>query len=325
MRMGRKKKRVGNNPIIPRALKIRYEQDHGREFVAELARVSASSVSKPLYLRVNTLKCSEQCLMERFDQENILVKRVNFLRHVWEVKRGQEKVKRIPEYFAGYHHVQDLSSLVAIHVLDLRPGLTVLDACAAPGGKTTHMSQLMRNEGIVMANEHSISRVRQLQSVVNRLGAANVVITNQDATEFDFSKILRFDRILIDAPCSSDGVAWRRGFWSLVLRNYRQLDQIVRVQWQMLNNCWQCLENEGILLYATCSFSLEENERLISRFLTSRTDVRLLDLSNAGLGQPAWADHDGIDSEVRKARRFTPMHDQANGFFLAKLQKIESH
>ena len=320
--MAGKKKRTHPAVVIPSKLKKIYEDVHGTEFVRDLERASRPSNPKPVYLRVNTLKSTERDVLEAFNRNDIHVKRIMHMKNALRVVKGHKIVKEIPEYFAGLYYVQDFSSFLAVHVLDIEPQQRVLDACAAPGGKATHAAQEMNGTGIVYANEMSISRILQLRLVVDRLGAQNVVVFNQDATIFDFSRLGKFDRVLIDAPCSSDGVAWRRGFWKVVLMNYHNLEKIIERQHKMLENCWKCLKEGGFLVYATCSFSLEENERLITRFLHEHENVRLVDLSHLSFGQPAWTNHDNVDLELRKARSFTPMHDQTNGFFMAKMQKI---
>jgi 16S rRNA (cytosine967-C5)-methyltransferase len=180
-------------------------------------------------------------------------------------------------------------------MLDPQPGETVLDYCAAPGGKTTYMAQRMENKGVVMAHDPSLERLRLVQENASRLGCSSVLTTNVAPTAVREKG--RYDRILVDAPCSNTGVLRRR----LEARWRLQPDEIPRLadqQLQLLLNVADLLKLEGRLVYSTCSLEPEENRVVVDRFLQQRAGFRL-----------------------RKDRQLTPFQNQVDGAYVAILER----
>ncbi len=312
--------------MIPNPLKKKYLEIMGEKFVDQLEALSSLPKGRlPLFFRVNTIRCSETQVLEFFEQHHIQVKRQPLVKDSWMVLHGTKLIKTLPEYYIGYYYFQDPTSLLAVQALEIHPFHTLLDACAAPGGKTTYAAQLMNCLGLIVASDVDAARTRALCQNVTRLGASNVIVLNEDAKTFSFTSLGMgdFDRILIDAPCSSDGVVWRNRSWKAILHNYQNLKKITTRQRDLLENCWSQLKQGGILVYSTCSFSLEENEILLTRFLEDHEDARLLNLGNLKIGRPALTDKKDVSDELNKARRFNPVEDSMNGFFLAKLKKIQ--
>jgi 16S rRNA (cytosine967-C5)-methyltransferase len=180
----------------------------------------------------------------------------------------------------GHCYVQDPSTALACRLLDPQPGETILDACAAPGGKTTFLAQLMQNRGTLVACDREDRRIEILKDNVTRLKADIVKIHQHDWTEETPPRELRdagpFDRILVDAPCTNTGVIRRR----VDVRWRLQRDEFLRMQLKQLEigrGVSQLLKPGGVLVYSTCSLEIEENESVAERLVAELPGARLLD------------------------------------------------
>jgi len=172
----------------------------------------------------------------------------------------------------GHYYIQTASSMLAPQLLD--GGVKVLDMCAAPGGKSTHLAQLMGNEGLLVSNDDNISRLRALVYNLQRCGVTNASVTRIDG--FKFPKLGEtFDRILLDAPCSSVGTLNKSGEimkkWDL-----SWVKQLAKVQKKLAESAFDCLSPGGRMVYSTCTTTKEENELVIEHLLDSRADASIV-------------------------------------------------
>jgi 16S rRNA (cytosine967-C5)-methyltransferase len=188
-------------------------------------------------------------------------------------------IRELPGYAQGHFTIQDPATLLAVNLLDLRPGLKLLDACAAPGGKTFACAEQMQNDGLVLAVDRHADRLAQLKENSTRMGFACVSITQADATtRAGLGNVAAqrgpFDRILLDVPCSNTGVLRRRpdARWRF---SEKRLSKLVGVQARMLNACSKLLAPGGALVYSTCSLEAEENEKQIERWIAQNRDFRI--------------------------------------------------
>jgi 16S rRNA (cytosine967-C5)-methyltransferase len=184
---------------------------------------------------------------------------------------GHPPLKGLTSVQHGWFYVQDPSTALAVMRLGAKPGETVLDMCAAPGGKATYIAQQMRNEGRVVALEPDTGRRDLLRKNCERLGATCVEVWE----ELGRSR-KPFDRVLVDAPCSNTGVIRRR----VDVRSRVSLNEIARLtatQKELLHRAAEVLKPGGILVYSTCSLEPEENEETVKAFLTQHPKFRLLD------------------------------------------------
>jgi NOL1/NOP2/sun family putative RNA methylase len=206
-------------------------------------------------------------------------------------------------------------------VLDPQPGDRVLDLCAAPGSKTAHISQAMENRGLVIANEPSLARISSLRSNCERLGAVNVAITRYDGRRFPHEQ---FDRVLVDAPCSSEGMARKdpRVLGRCSLK--RSLDLQV-LQIGLLKRAVELTRSGGVIVYSTCTYSPEENEAVVDYVLVKhRETISLEKASVPGLrGCPGVTEWNGTEfcDELEHCTRYYPHQNDTGGFFVAKLVK----
>ena len=268
--------------------------------------VHANLERPPMTLRVNTLRTSRRDYLEVLASHGI---RAGTTRHSADGVTLETPcaVDAVPGFGDGVVSVQDEAAQLAAALLDVPEGSRVLDACAAPGGKTGHV--LERGGGVeVVALDRDPRRIRDLRDTLTRLGLTARVQAG-DATEPSvWWDGRRFDRILLDAPCSGTGVI-RRHPDIKVLRRPEDIGRMAYRQSAMLRALWPLLARGGRLLYATCSVLSPENESIVGRFLEERTDAAAVRIG-ATWGRPAGP-----------GRQILPGEDAMDGFFYAALAK----
>jgi 16S rRNA (cytosine1407-C5)-methyltransferase len=275
-----------------------------------------------LTVRVNTLKKSVDEVCELFRNEGI-----GFSCVPWSsstlIMEGVPKERLTAHALLreGNVYFQALSSMLPAIVLDPKPGERVLDLCAAPGSKTTQMSALMENKGEVVAVEVVKSRFFKLKAVCQLMGASNVRCKLTDGRRLRDDA--GFDRILVDAPCSSEGRfktfdKESVGYWSL-----RKIKEMAHKQKGLLLSASRLLKPSGSLVYSTCTFSPEENEAVVDWFLRKAEGFSVEPVRIQGVqAYPCLTEWEGrgFSPEVRKAFRVLP-GDTMNGFFIVSFRK----
>ena len=270
-------------------------------------------------IRVNTLKISKNELKERLERKGWILKEVPWYENAFFVENA-ENLAKTKEFFLGYFYIQDASSLVPVLVLDPKPGETVLDACASPGSKTTFIAELMRNEGMIIANDVSPKRIKALSFNLQKIGCSNAIVTMMDARKI--SKLgLKFDKILLDVPCSSSGT-FISSYSVLKFWSQHIVKRLSNLQKQILKEAVKVLKENGILVYSTCSLDPEENEENLDYA------VKKLNLVPEKIEIKGLKYREGISEyEKRKfeyakyAIRFYPFDNFTEGFFVCKLRK----
>jgi 16S rRNA (cytosine967-C5)-methyltransferase len=228
------------------------------------------------YARINALKIDAGKLLEQWRNEGV---EYDFIRRDWfeenlvfELK-SHPPLAALPSFQQGLFYIQDPGTLLAVRMLDPQPGETVLDFCAAPGGKTTYIAQLMLNRGRVVAQERQYDRLPLLRENCERLGATCAEVVRSDGPVFPELNVC-FDRILVDAPCSNTGVMRRR----VDLRWRIRLEEIERLrslQLELLREAAALLKPDGVLVYSTCSLEPEENVEVAKEFLANHREFKL--------------------------------------------------
>jgi len=274
----------------------------------------------PKAVRVNTLKTTPDEAVAALEAEGVGVDRADWAETVLRV--DTDRPGNTWPAVHGWVHGQEEVSTIPPHVLDPRPGERVWDACAAPGGKATGCSALMDDRGTLVANDNNLGRLSGLRFNAERLGCTNVLVTNRDARNYPMGPLAfdAFDRTLVDAPCSCEGTI-RKNPDALADGSEGYLDEIARVQTEILERAVQATRAGGTVVYSTCTFAPEENEAVLTRVL-DREDCCVvplgLDLDHAP-GVTEW-DGDSFADEVRHAARIYPHHNDTGGFFVAKLE-----
>ena len=231
------------------------------------------------------------------------------------IPKDVQKLGNHPAHLAGLFYMQEPSASSAVEVLDVQEGDWVLDMCSAPGGKSTQIAAKLNNTGFLVSNEIEPKRALVLMSNMERLGFSENMITNARPDELAKEMSGWFDKVLVDAPCSGEGMfkkhAKAMDDWSV-----EHVVACANRQRHILQSAYEVLKEDGILVYSTCTYSMEENEEVIASFLNEYPDMELLD-ANVNFGRGGFP-CEGIDEH--KVVRIFPM-DQGEGHFVAKLKK----
>jgi len=211
------------------------------------------------FIRVNTLKISPENLIEKLEKQGFKF-RQTFLDYAFEILYEPYSISSSKEYLLGYFYIQDLSSMIPPLLLNPEPGELILDLAAAPGGKTTHIAQITNEKTKIIAVDISRERMSAMRSNINRLGIKNVLLIRGDGRKIVKYNV-KFDKILLDAPCTGEGVIPRDPERKRIkLQEYKSR---VSLQRDLLKAAWQVLKPGGILVYSTCTYAPEENEHNI--------------------------------------------------------------
>ena len=214
-------------------------------------------------------------------------------------------VFKLPDFEKGSCYVQDISAQLSAQLISPQKGDYILDACCAPGGKTTHIAELC-SEANVIALDNDKDRITKVHENINRLNVENVKVILGDASKSDWWDKKLFDKILIDAPCSSTGVIRRHPDIKL-LRKGKDINQITKIQARILDNLWALLKPGGVMVYATCSILKDENENQIINFLKRFNNAKNQEI------QISWG-------EGTIGKQQLPEHNY-DGFYYAKISK----
>ena len=259
-------------------------------------------------IRINTLYKDAKQILKSLDT-NIKLTRIPFVPNGYYVET-EVKLPSSPQFLKGDFYIQETASQVASVVLDPKETDTVLDMCAAPGSKTTHLAQLMNNKGKLVANDNRLDRVRKLCFNLERCGVTNTTVLCEDGLMVRGS----FDRILLDAPCSGNFITDKNWFGK---RSIFDIKQKSSLQKQLLKHGIRMLKEGGTIVYATCSLEKEENEDVVEAILETVPSVSLVEIDIA-VGEP------GLTENTKLCKRFWPSHTGTQGFFIAKFIKSKN-
>lgn len=279
----------------PKALVEYFIKDYGEADAQGI--LSASLSGAPTVLRVNTLKTTAKDLQNRLQTEGIETI-PGALENVLIVQKGGA-LEQLSSYQEGLFHVQDTASALCVQALELQPGQTLLDMCAAPGGKSFTAAEIMQNRGKILAFDLHEHRVRLIADGAKRLGISIIDAHAQDAAAFHADLLKTADRVLCDVPCSGLGVLRRKP--EIRLRELTFIDNLTDIQYNILVHASKYLRMDGVLVYSTCTLSRAENEGVCDRFLREN---------------PAYQ-KDG------DYKTLLPHKDGTDGFFIARLRRIE--
>ncbi len=264
----------------------------------------------PLVVRTNAIRNSRDELLAALGSQGAEARPTEFAPSGIEIL-SSPGLTPLPAFNEGRFLVQDEAAQLVSLLLAPQPGETVLDACAAPGGKATHLAELMQDQGTVVALERDRDRIGRIRENSERLGLSIVQPVAGDASAFNEGN---YDRILIDAPCSGLGVLRRHpdGRW---IKREKDLAERAKLQSRILDNCAKLLKTGGVLVYATCTTEPEENEDVIAAFLTRNGDFSL-DNPRPYLPEAAVRLVDG-----HLFFRTFPGEPAMDGFFAARMNK----
>lgn len=282
----------------------RMESMLGEEYSAYL-----QSFEEPAYrgIRINPLKRTNEPI------DGICGRKSPFAENGWYLDPSCN-VGQTPEYLCGHIYPQEPSASFAVTAMDLKPGMRVLDLCAAPGSKSTQIAEALSNQGLLVANEIISSRAAILKENIERCGAANTIIVNN--TPAEVAKVFPeyFDAVLCDAPCSGEGM-FRKDPDAVAHWSAEHVSSCAARQSGILDDAAACVKPGGILVYSTCTFSIEENEQNVVSFLKRHPEFTAEPIPAEG-GRTGVLAGEGAEY----TRRIYPM-DGGEGHFVARFRK----
>jgi NOL1/NOP2/sun family putative RNA methylase len=320
---------------IPRNVDVKKRfEEHYRELLGDdydkFMNYSLSYIRK--CIRVNTLKANVEDMKNRLNDRWQLEPIPWCPEGFWITFKDGKRfdLGNLIEHHLGYIYVQEAASMIPPIVLDPQPGEVVLDLCAAPGSKTTQIAMYMQNKGILVANDVAGARLRALGMNMQRCGVRNVVMTMMQ--EYKFKRIsdshpeFRFDRILVDAPCSGTGTI-RKSLRTILMWNPLGITKLNRIQRNLIDVAFNLLKPNGIMVYSTCTIEPEENEAVVSYLLDKYPNARLEYIDDKALGikrtNAVMKFQDlHIRPEVEKCLRIMPYDNDSEGFFVARIRRV---
>lgn len=288
-----------------------------------------SYTKTPSSIRCNTLKISVEELKSRLENYGWELKQP--FKEFPEVmiiksKLNPGELGKTKEHLLGYYYVQEISSMLPILALKPESGDFVLDLCASPGSKTTQAAAMMENKGTIMANEVNMGRIGILNSNLERCGVMNTIVTRKEGVAL-CERLLKktqfkFDKILVDAPCSGEGTL-RKSPKTFLMWNPNMIKKIARTQRQLAEAALKLLKVGGTMIYSTCTLAPEEDEMIINHLL-NKFDIEIEQLNlplKFRCGVCEWEGQE-LSGEVKKCLRLYPQDNDTDGFFVTKIKKL---
>ena len=292
----------------PQWMVERWIRTYGYERTEELCR--CNNTSAPLSMRVNTLRTNRDALMAQLTAAGAQVRASAWVPDgiVLDAHGALDELAALRE---GLAQVQDESSMLVAHILGAEPGMTVIDACAAPGGKTTHIAQRMENRGRILAFDIYEEKIRRIERNAKRLGISIIEAHLSDACEIGAVYAGQADRVLVDAPCSGLGVLRRKpdARWKKSARDAKTLPSL---QHAILESAAQTVKKGGVLVYSTCTMEECENAAVVNAFLETYTDFAL---EETGRFLP-------VQKTAERMVQIMPEADGPDGFFIARMRRL---
>ncbi len=295
----------------PKWMVERWIREFGEDFTEELCR--KNNESPKLNIRINTLKTSKDDLKERLKGYGFMVEDSHYAKDSLIIE-NPIKITELSEFKSGHFFIQDESSTLVGQIMDPIPGSTVIDLCSAPGGKATHLAQMMNNKGRILSQDIYEHKIKLVEENAKRLGINIIETSISDGTKRDESLVNLADYLLIDAPCSGLGLIRRK---PEIKRNRKEEDiaELVDIQYSILNNAKDYLKVGGILVYSTCTIEKEENINMINKFLDKNKNFKLVNIEDK------ISNHQNISTLKQGYIQLFPHIHNTDGFYIAKIVK----
>lgn len=308
--------------VFPNASEIEFKE----RFVERYSKLTDWGLFKKYSLsflrksiRVNTLKISIEELKDRL-KKNWQLAQIPWCKEGFWIKGERRDVGNLPEHSLGYIYVQEAASMIPPLVLKPKEGEIVLDMAAAPGSKTTQMAAMMKNKGVIVANDIAPDRIAALGVNLQRCGVANAIITMMRGHRISE---IEFDKILLDAPCTGTGTI-RKSVKTIYAWNPDMVSKMSCQQKQLIAHAFNLLKKGGVMVYSTCSLEPEENEEVVDYLISHHEDAKIMPISLKGLKKSSPItefNNKRYSDEVKKCLRIWPQDNDTEGFFVAKIIK----
>ena len=291
-------------PWMIRLLIKQYGENSAKKIMSGLNNVPKVSI------RVNELNSDYDEVYDKLEEMEYDISEGVICPEAINIKGGKS-IENNPLFKEGKITVQDESAMLVAPLLDLQEGMNVIDLCSAPGGKTTHIAEILGNTGKVLAFDLHESKLGLIKENCDRLGITNVETCAGDATKLNAELVASSDRVLIDVPCSGLGIIRKKPEikWN---KKRNDLREIIPVKREIMNNAWQYLKQGGVMIYSTCTLNKEENEENIEWFVNTHKDC---EVKRIFVGKQ--------DNLVYSREGYLTVmpNENMDGFFIAKLEK----
>lgn len=267
--------------------------------------------NSPIFVRINNLK-DKTVAFKEFDQYNVELEKDTYMPDVYKVLKSDVPMARLNGFKKGYFYIQSRSSALIAHLLNPQEGETILDTCSAPGSKTTHIASLTNDLAKITALEIDTNRIEMLKKTVERCGVKSIRIVSADARKPPIAPNQKFDKILLDAPCSGSGTLSTKTHAKWRIKN-SLIKKYAKLQLEILEGVAPYVKEGGLLLYSTCSLLPEENEEVIKEFLTHNPSFSSVALLFPDLGE----------SLSYQGKRLLPHVVDSEGFSIFLIQRTE--
>ncbi|MBE0451294.1 MAG: 16S rRNA (cytosine(967)-C(5))-methyltransferase RsmB [Clostridia bacterium] len=293
----------------PEWLVEKWLEEFGEVFTEALLK--SNNETPKLWLRVNTLKIQRDEFIDQLEAEGVKALASDWIGEAVMVENlNEHSIESLVGFNEGWFQVQDISSMFVAKTSSVKAGDVVVDVCAAPGGKTTHMAQLMGNSGQIIARDMHPQKLKLIEESAHRLGIDIIKTEVFDATHFDVSLKHMADIVLVDAPCSGFGIIRRKPDIKYN-KSIEDLNALVEIQYKILETASEYAKPKGTVIYSTCTINADENIKMVEKFLEHHRNFKLSEIS----------DLPGV--QTNGTVMLFPNVDQTDGFFIAKMTKIE--
>ena len=287
----------------------RWIKEFGEEFTENLCK--SNNEKQLLNIRVNTIKITKEKLQKRLENMGLDFIEAKYAKDCLIVK-NPFRITETQEFKKGLFTIQDQSSILVGQITNPKENSLILDLCAAPGGKSTHLAQLMNNTGKIISRDIYDHKISLIQENIKRLGVKNIETEIANALELDENLVNKVDYCLVDAPCSGLGLI-RRKPEIKINRNEEDIYTLVKLQKEIINIAKEYVKVGGILIYSTCTIEPEENILLIQGFLKENTNFKLINIENE-------LDYkEKLDTLKDGYIQLFPNIHNTDGFFIAKM------
>ena len=294
--------------MIPNILKEKIVNSYNIE---TYNNVEEGLIDKPLTIRINTIKTTKPEITNILKENNIEYQNVSWYDNALIILNKNEKdLKELDIYKKGYIYFQSLSSQIPPILLNPKEGETILDMTAAPGGKTTELAALSENKAFITATEKNKIRYDRLKYNIEKQGAKRTTILKEDATNLD--EYFKFDKILLDAPCSGSGTLKKDNDNSYLTEDF--INKITITQKKLIKKAIELLNPNGELIYSTCSILKEEDDEIINYALNSFPNIELIPIDIENIPK--------IKDTIEGTIKVLPTKEY-EGFFIAKIKRMK--